>query len=418
MNTKRILAVGVEVDNDTHRTNLNNNDICIGPAGAGKTSGYVLPNLLRMEGSCIVADTKGNLRRKTEKILRQKGFKIHNIDFIDLQRSDAYNPLDYIGRNKDGSWSEQDITSLSRALMPELSPDDPFWPLSAQMVLSAMIAYVLEALPEEEHTMFSVVEIFREFETDRGARLFHALHGKKPNSMAYRRYRMLESVTQAEKTWGCIRQFTAEALELFDIEEAKHIFQGHSSFRFTDLGDEKTVLFLNISDVDRSFDRIVGILYTQLFQSLCRHADNSPGDRLKVPVRIIMDDFSTNYVIPQFDNIISVIRSREIYTTIILQSLTQLNAMYGIDRANTILNNSDHILYLGGQDLQTAEYIGNRTNRSPYTVLNLPLHQAIVLERGKEARFAEKIAPQYTIDLLKSYEKNLSPKDAYPLASA
>ena len=92
--------------------------------------------------------------------------------------------------------------------------------------------------------------------------------------------------------------------------------------------------------------------------------------------------------------------------------------MYGVDRANTILNNSDHILYLGGQDLQTAQYIGNRTNRSPYTVLNLPLHQAIVLERGKEARFAEKIPPQYTIDLLKSYEKNLSPKDAYPLASA
>lgn len=411
MNSKRILAEGVEVNNDTHQTNLNNNDLIIGSAGAGKTSGYVLPNLLRLDSSCIVADTKCNLRRKTERILRQKGFRIHNIDFIDLRRSDAYNPLDYIGRNSDGSWSEQDITSLSRALMPKLSKDEPFWETSAQTVISAMVAYVLEALPEEEHNMYSVLEVFKVFETAQGRKMFHALHGKNPRSFAFRRYQMVSGVFIAEKTWGCIRQFVAEGLELFDIEESRHVFAGKSSFRFSDLGEEKTVLFLNISDVDRTFDRIVRVLYTQLFKVLCRHADLSPDDRLKVPVRIILDDFSTNFIIPDFDNIISVIRSREISSTIILQSLTQLSAMYGKDKAGTILNNCDHILYLGGQDMKTAEYIGNRANKSPHTVFNLPLQAAVVLERGKDARFVNKIKPTYSVQLLREYEENAQSAD-------
>ena len=409
MNSKRILASGIEVSNDTCRTNLNNNDLIIGPSGAGKTTGYVLPNLLRLDGSCVLADTKGNLKRKTEKILKRRGYKIHTVDFIDLRRSDVYNPLNYITRYRDGRWSEQDITALAAALVPIANAEDAFWTRSAQMVIVALIAYVLEALPENERNMSSALEVFKVFETAQGRRMFHALHGKDPRSLAFRRYQMIESVFAADKTWGCIHQFVCEALELFDLEEARSVFDGESSFRFSDLGEEKSVLFLNLSDVDRSYDRITGVLYTQLFQALCRHADNSPDSRLRVPVRIILDDFSTNYIIPDFDNIISVIRSREISASIILQSLTQLSAMYGSNKAKTILNNCDHILYLGGQDLETAEYIGNRTNKTPYSVLRLPLKSAIVLERGRDAQFTDKIPPMYSEQLLGHCEEAAQP---------
>ena len=414
MNSKRILAADVEVNNDTYVTHLNNNDLIIGPTGAGKTTGYVLPNLLRMNGSFIVADTKGNLKRKTQAYLKQNGYKIHCIDFIDLRRSDSYNPLDYIRRNSDGSLSEQDITSVSKIIIPVLDTHEPFWETAAQTVLTALIAYVLEACPKEEHNMLSVIEVFKNFEGAKGQKLFTALYGKNPDSLAYRRYKMIEGVFCAERTWGCIRQFLEEALELFDVKEARPVFCGKSSFRFSDLGEEKTVLFLNISDVDRAFHRIVGLMYTHLFQELCFHADNSPGDRLKVPVRIILDDFSTNFKIPDFDKIISVIRSREIYVTLILQSLSQLEDMYGKAKSDTIINNCDHLLYLGGQDLTTAEYIANRANVSPFTVLSMPLNAAYLLERGQAARSVKKIPPSYSQELLDRADQQILSEETTP----
>ncbi|MBQ3285739.1 MAG: type IV secretory system conjugative DNA transfer family protein [Ruminococcus sp.] len=400
MNNNRIFAIGEEVSNNTRATHLNNNDMIIGPTGAGKTTGYVLPNLLRMNGSCIVADTKGNLKRKTQDYLKKKGYKIHCIDFIDLRRSDAYNPLDYIRRDRDGRISEQDVTSVAKSIVPAMSSEEPFWEMAAQTLLTALIAYVLEACPEEEQNLISVIKIFNNFEGMKGRKLFTALYGKNPDSLAYRRYEMMNGVVQAERTWNCIRQFLTEALELFDVREAHRVFCGKSSFRFSDLGEEKSVLFLNISDVDRAFDRVIGLMYTQLFQELCRQADNSPGDRLKVPVRIILDDFSTNFKIPDFDKTLSVIRSREISATLILQSLTQLVDMYGRAKSDTIINNCDHILYLGGQDMTTAEYIANRANVSPFTVLSMPLQAAYLLERGRSARSVKKIPPTYSNEML------------------
>lgn len=153
-------------------------------------------------------------------------------------------------------------------------------------------------------------------------------------------------------------EFANRALEPFEFEEAKHIFTSKDRFDIRSLGREKTVLFINVSDTDRTFDQLVNIFYTQALQLLCTEADSSPGGKLNVPVRIIMDDFAASARIPDFDKIISVIRSRDISVSLILQSMTQLESMYSHAQALTITNNCDHLLYLGSQDLETANFIG------------------------------------------------------------
>ena len=160
---------------------------------------------------------------------------------------------------------------------------------------------------------------------------------------------------------------------------------------FRALGREKTAVFLTISDMDRSMDRLVNLFYTQAFQALCRSADRDyPGHALPVPVSVILDDFATNACIPDFDNIIAVIRSRGICVSIILQSISQLEAIYGQSRAMTIINNCDNLLYLGGQDVETARYISVKANKSADTILNMPLDEAWLFTRGRAPRKVEK----------------------------
>ena len=150
-------------------------------------------------------------------------------------------------------------------------------------------------------------------------------------------------------------------------------------------------LFVNVSDMDRSFDRLVNVFYTQAIQQLCREADRNPDGRLKVPVRIILDDFATNVVIPDFDKIILVIRSRELSVSVILQSISQLETLYTPAQAMTILNGCDHMLYLGGQDVDTADYISIKANKPIENILNMGLGDAYLFERGAKPRKVEKL---------------------------
>jgi len=152
-------------------------------------------------------------------------------------------------------------------------------------------------------------------------------------------------------------------------------------------------VFLNTSDTDRSSDKLVSLFFTQALHALCNHADNSPGNRLKIPVRFMLDDFASGTHIPDFDKIVSVIRSREISTSIILQSISQLEALYGHAKAKTILNNCDNLLYLGGQDVETAHYIGMKANKSATSILTMPLDDAWLFSRGQEPRQVQKFVP-------------------------
>lgn len=395
----RILARDCMVSNDTWKTGLNNNDLIIGPSGAGKTRGYVKPNLLQCEESVIVADTKGNLIREVGGDMACRGYKVINIDFTDMLRSYGYNPLDYIRRGADGRPNEQDVMSVAACLCPIEGNGEPFWDQSARMYLASMIGYVLECLPPEEQTLEYVFKLFAEM--DRGVgrdgcltvfdRLFLTLGQENPNSFAYQKYQLFQGNRKADRTNACIKAFVADKLEKFTFDGPMALCRQKKRVNFAALGREKTAVFLTVSDTDRSMDRLVNLFYTQALQSLCRSADRDyPDCRLPVPVRFILDDFATNTVIPGFDNLISVIRSREIYVSVIIQSLSQLEGLYGHARAMTIVNNCDHCLYLGGQDVETARYFSEKLNRTADKILDLPLGSAFLFTRGEKARQVEK----------------------------
>lgn len=395
---ERVLAQGVRVSNDTRRTGLNNNDLIIGSSGAGKTGGYVIPNIQNIEGSLVVSDTKGTLRRKFEKELRASGYKVYTLDFVNPMDSCGYNPLKGIRRYRDGSCREQDILTLAGVLMPCLSRDDPFWEKAAASYLAFLIAYVLEALPEEERNMCSICELHRAFVRPEGELAFLDWLDENRDSFAAKRYDKLQVGMCAEKMWGSILEFANRALEPFDFREMKHLLGNRNCFDIRDLGRKKTVLFLNVSDTDRVFDGIVNIFHTQTLQILCAEADKNKDGRLKVPVRIIMDDFAASARIPDFDKVISVIRSRDISVSLILQSMTQLEGMYGDAAATTIVNNCDHLLYLGCQDQKTAEFIGCRACKTPETILCKPTDKAYLLTNGEKARLVDKIKPYSTLE--------------------
>lgn len=388
----RILAKGQQVSSDTWETGLNNNDLIIGPSGAGKTRGYVKPNLLQTTESVIVADTKGSLVHEVGPAMEKRGYKVIHIDFVDLLGSYGYNPLDYVRQDpRTGRYKEQDIMSIARCLVPVENQKEPFWDYAASMYLAAMIGYVLESLPEEEHTLEYAALLLGEMYSKNAERMFQELGEEDPDSFAYKKFRTFMGTATAEKMHASILGVLAEKLDPLTYDGPLAMYQKPQRVDFAALGRERTAVFLSISDTDRSADRLVDLFYTQALQTLCRSADRDyPDHRLPVPVRLILDDFATNTYIPDFDKIISVIRSREISVSVIIQSLSQLEALYGEARAQTIVNNCDHCLYLGGQDVGTARYIGVKANRTADAILNMPLEEAYLFTRGSLPRKVQK----------------------------
>lgn len=390
--TYRILASGQKISNDTWKTGINNNDLIIGPSGAGKTRSYVKPNLMQCEESVIVADTKGSLIQEVGPLMKKRGYQVINIDFTDMLGSYGYNPLDYIRRDeRTGQYSERDIMTVAACLAPTSNYDkDPFWQKSARMYIACMIGYVLECLPEKEHTLEYVQKLYGEMSTENFDRLFDELGMENPDSFAYKKYKTFCNAKQAPQTYECIRMFIAENLDALTFDGPLHMYSNPDRVKFRDLGRKKTAVFLTISDTDRSMDALASLFYAQAFQALCESADKDyPDHRLPLPVRLILDDFATNVRIPDFDNLISVIRSREIYVSVILQSLSQLDAIYG-GKAKTIINNCDNCLYLGGQDVDTARYISLKANRTMDSILNMPIGEAYLFTRGSLPKKVQK----------------------------
>ena len=384
----RILCKDHSISNDTWATGLNNNDCVIGPSGSGKTRGYVIPNILQCGESVIVTSSKDSLCQKTGAALRKNGYQVVEINFQDCAASTCgYNPLGYVRRDKSRNcFHEQDILQIAAALSPVKTKHDPFWEQAAQMALSAMISYVLEYLPVQEHHLGSVIRLLREMGTGNFDKLFDEVCLLAPDSFAAVQYQMLRNIQKSPRTYASIQAFIAEKLSPFAFHGAQKLFTNTRQLYFQNLGNRKTAVFLNISDTDRSMDTLVALFYTQVLQQLCRYADQCPGGRLRVPVRLILDDFAAGAAgcIPDFDQTSSVIRSREISVSILLQSLSQLEDIYGHHKAITIVNNCDHLLYLGGQDLETARYLSVKANKSIHTILNTPLKHGWLFTRGSE----------------------------------
>lgn len=391
-NTCRILAEAKLRNNNTWETGLNNNDVIIGPSGAGKTRSYVKPNILQGNESMIITDTKGSLQDELAPIMRKKGYKVIQIDFTDCCSSYGYNPFDNIRYDeKREKYVEQDILTIAACLIPLKDTKDPFWDLSARMYVECLIGYTLECLPKCEHNLESVVTLFDWLGTKEFDQLFYELEEQNPKSFALKRYKMFQSNRAADKMHESIKGIIAENLSTLTFDDVNILYHKGDRICFENLAKEKTIVFLKISDLDRSMDKLANLFYTQALQVLCNSADRDyPTHRLPIPVRFILDDFAANVYIPDFDKIISVIRSREIYVSIILQSISQLEALYGHEKSITILNNCDNCLYLGGQDVETAKYMSVKANKSINTILNMPLQNAWLFTRGVEPEIVKK----------------------------
>ncbi len=386
--TFRILAAGELMNNNTRLTGLNNNDLIIGPTGAGKTRGYVMPNIMQANESLVVADTKGNLKQKMEPLLKQSGYIVLQLDFKAMDSTCRWNPLDYISYDKERNcYSERDIAKVCCALAPIQSTREPFWDHAARQYLSLLVAYTMDFLPEREHTLESVLSLFEQMDTPEFDSLMNEACQNYPDSTAAKYYRQMRQNANVQTTHNCIKMILSEHLHGVSYAPVLAMFSNPYAFRFSDLGRTKIALFVNISDTDRSMDNLVGLFYEQAFQDLCNYADYECEDqKLPVPVRFILDDFATNITIPDFDKIISVIRSRDIYASVILQSITQLTGLYGEAKGYTIIDNCDNILYLGGQSLTTAEYISARVDLPENSVLEMPLDEAWLITRGRKPK--------------------------------
>ncbi|MDD5921557.1 MAG: type IV secretory system conjugative DNA transfer family protein, partial [Eubacteriales bacterium] len=292
-NTRRILASGEMVSNNTWETGLNNNDLVIGSSGAGKTRNYVKPNLLQANESFIVTDTKGLLFWETAPALRKKGYRIIFMDFTEPALSCGYNPLDYIRYDRrTGRYNEQDILKIAEALCPVEDDSEPFWDHAARMYIEAMIGYVLECLPEEEHTLEYVLKLLSGMNTY--AKDLFMEHAKEcPDSFASRKYLSIRATKGAPKMHASILGILAEKLDPLTAEDVLRMYKKSCRIRFRDIAKRKTAVFLTVSDTDRSMDRLVSLFYAQALQELCNYADKEGiSGTLPVPIRLYLDDFA------------------------------------------------------------------------------------------------------------------------------
>ena len=387
---KHILAKDIYKETDTWKSGLNNNVLVFGPSGSGKTRHYVIPNILISHESMIISDTKGDLYGLTAGKLEEKGFTTYRIDLTDLENSYGFNPLDNI-RYDNGHWNEQDIMSLCQCLIKEDQTDEPYWGNAARQYLACLISYILEMYPEENRTLKEVMNLLSRMDSDTFSALITEASYLYPNSTVLLRYNAFKGIARAEKMDASIRGIVSTNLDPLCFSQACALYRQKKRIEISEAGKRKTAIFLTVSDTDRSMDKLADIFMSQAIQILCRSADHDYKEhRLAVPVRFYLDDFATNLFIPDFDKIISVIRSREISTSVILQSLSQLNALYGNDKAATIVNNCDTQIYLGGQDRDTVAYIAERANRTTDSIMSLPLNKIYLFIRGQKPILCEK----------------------------
>lgn len=411
MNDSRILADGVSICNDTHQTHLNNNDLIIGPTGAGKTRGYVIPNIIHNSGeSLLIVDTKGNLHKTYGSYLRSQGYVTQVVDFVDcLQSECGYDPLDHIGPGEGASaYNQQDVLRLAAALCPVESQREPYWEQAAQMSLSSLVALTLERFVPEDRNMRTVSHLSMQLGEELMDELFDDLSVSDLTSFAVQLYKRATVNKNADKMVASVMGIVVNALQPLSFDGATHLFTHEKRVDFSRLGHEKTALFVTVSDNDRSLDRLVNLFYTQAFQELIREADQQPDSCLPVPVRIVLDDFATNAVIPDFDKVISTIRSRNICVSLIVQDLTQLAGLYGEAKGTVISSNCDTWLYLGGQDVNTAEHLSKKLGRTVDSVLSLSVDEAYLFQRGGRTRRVS----TYDLEADQAYRALMSRKKA------
>lgn len=345
----------------------NKNILVIGGSGSGKTRFFVKPNLMQLHSSFVVTDPKGTLILETGSLLVRAGYKVKVLNTINFSKSMHYNPFAYLR-------SEKDILKLTNTIIANTKGDgekssEDFWVKAERLLYCALIGYIWYEAPEEEKNFITLLEMINASEAREDDEeyqspvdlMFSRLAEKEPEHFAVKQY--LKFKLAAGKTLKSILVSCGARLAPFDIKELRDLME-YDDLELDTLGDRKTALFLIMSDTDTTFNFVIAMLQSQLFNLLCDKADDEYGGRLPVHVRCILDEFANIGQIPNFDKLIATIRSREISASIILQSQSQLKTIYK-DAADTIVGNCDTTLFLGGKEKSTlkelSEILGKET---------------------------------------------------------
>lgn len=349
--------VRMGLDGRKHRRNLNT--VVVGGSGAGKTRFYAKPNLCQANTSFTVLDPKGELLRSTGHLLRQKGYEVRVLDLLNMEKSHCYNPFVYL---RDDNDVQRLVTNLFKSTTPKGSQsNDPFWDTAASMLLLALIFYLKYEAPPDEQNFPMVMEMLRAADvredmdeyTSPLDELFERLEMREPDHIAVKYYKDYHS--GSAKTLKSIQITLAARLEKFNLSSLAAL-TATDELDLPSLGEKKVALFALIPDNDTSFNFLVSILYTQLFQQLFYLADHKYGGSLPVPVHFLMDEFSNVSLPEDFSKILAVMRSRNVYVSIILQNVAALKALFEKEW-ESILGNCDEFLYLGGNETSTHKLI-------------------------------------------------------------
>ena len=350
----------------------NKNVLVIGGSGSGKTRFYVKPNLMQMHSSYCVTDPKGTIVLECGKMLKDNGYEIRILNTINFKKSMKYNPFAYLH-------SEKDILKLVQTIIANTKGDgeksgDDFWVKAEKLYYTALIGYIWYEAPKEEKnfaTLLDMIDASEVREEDESYmnpidRLFEALEKRNPTHFAVKQYKKYKLA--AGKTAKSILISCGARLAPFDIQELRDLMM-EDELELDRLGDRKTALFVIISDTDDTFNFVVSIMYSQLFNLLCDKADDVYGGRLPVHVRCLLDEFPNIGLIPKFEKLIATIRSREISASIILQAQSQLKAIYK-DSADTIVGNCDSTLFLGGKEKTTLKELSETLGKETIDLYN------------------------------------------------
>ena len=349
--------VRIGLNGKKHRRNLNT--LVCGGSGAGKTRFYCKPNLMQANTSFVILDPKGEIVRDVGNLLEKRGYEIRVLDLISMEKSHCYNPFVYLHSDND---VQRLVTNLFKSTTPKGSQSqDPFWDTSASMLLSALIYYLHYEAPEDEQNFAMVMEMLQaaSIDDEEDPRpspldcLFSDLELDRPDHIALKYYRSYH--TGSAKTLKSIQITLAARLEKFNLESLAALTCA-DELDLASMGEKKVALFAIIPDNDSSFNFLVSILYTQLFQQLFFSADHIHGGALPIPVHFLMDEFANVSLPDDFDKILSVMRSRGVFVSIILQNLAQLKALFE-KQWESIVGNCDEFLYLGGNEQSTHKYV-------------------------------------------------------------
>ena len=350
----------------------NKNVLVIGGSGSGKTRFFVKPNLMQMHSSYVVTDPKGTIVLECGKMLEENGYEIKILNTINFKKSMKYNPFAYLK-------SEKDILKLVQTIIANTKGEgekagEDFWIKAEKLYYTALIGYIYYEAPREEKnfkTLLDMIDASEVREDDESYmnpidRLFEALEKKHPTHFAVKQYKKYKLA--AGKTAKSILISCGARLAPFDIEELRELMS-EDEMALDTIGDKKTALFVIISDTDDTFNFVVSIMYSQLSNLLCDKADDVYGGRLPVHVRFLLDEFANIGLIPKFEKLIATIRSREISASIILQSQSQLKAIYK-DHADTIIGNCDSTLFLGGKEKTTLKELSETLGKETIDLYN------------------------------------------------